>query len=120
MSVFRQLILLILPLNAQILCFAQDSITIPKKERKDNRALVVLPVVASNPTNGFMYGVSGVAGWHMGNKESSTLSNAVAAVIYTTKKQSINFLKSEIFLRNDSWVLKRDWRIFFTAAPPSD
>lgn len=94
--------------------YAQDSLSASFKEKKI--AFVVLPLVASAPANGFMFGISGTAGWYLGDKTTTTLSDVIAAAIYTTKKQSINFIKSDIFLRDDQWVLKGDWRIFFSTA----
>lgn len=98
-----------------IFCFGQDSVAVGAKKGKDRKvSFAVLPAIASNPSNGFMFGVTGVAGWYMGDRQTTTLSNAVGAVIYTTKKQSINFIKSDLFLRNDRWMLKGDWRLFFS------
>lgn len=78
---------------------------------------MILPAIASNPTSGLLYGVAASVTWYMGPAESTHLSESMASIIYTTKKQSINLIKSNIVLKNDSWILKGDWRVFFSSAP---
>lgn len=107
--------LLILP--AWLISAPND--TIPEKKNKKEKKvyLMILPAIASNPTNGLLYGAAASATWYMGPPESTHLSEAMASIIYTTKKQSINLIKSNLFLENDSWILKGDWRVFFSSAP---
>lgn len=87
----------------------------PKKEKKVFP--MILPAIASNPTSGLMYGVAASVTWYMGPPEFTHLSESMASIIYTTKKQSINLIKSNVVLKNDSWILKGDWRVFFSSAP---
>jgi hypothetical protein len=116
----RLLLLLLLTSLSQLIVAQTDTTEVrkgkkPKKEKKVY--LVVLPALASNPTSGFMYGISGTAAWFMGPKVTTHMSEAMAAIIYTTKQQSINLFKSNMFLKNDSWILKGDWRFFLSSSP---
>lgn len=92
-----------------------DTVTVIKKEKKVNT--FVVPALASNPTAGFMYGIAGIASTRLGPMQTTQISDAMVAIIYTTKKQSINLIKTNIFLKNDSWNLKGDWRVFFSSQP---
>ena len=115
MTKYTFLLFLVAWLFTSTRCLGQD--TLASKGKKGNEkkvSFVVLPAIASNPSNGFMFGITGVAGWYMGDAKTTTLSNAVGAVIYTTKKQSINLVKSDVFLSRDQWMLKGDWRLFFS------
>ena len=76
-----------------------------------------MPVLAANPANGFMYGLAPSASWLMGDKEHTHRSSMVSSIIYTTKKQLILTLKTNIFLKDDSWNLMGDWRYFITSQP---
>ena len=92
-----------------------DTAAVIKKQKKVN--LFIVPALASNPTAGFMYGIAGVASTRLGPVETTQISDAMLAIIYTTKNQSINLFKTNVFLKNDSWNLKGDWRLFLSSQP---
>ncbi len=107
-----------------MICFfssihAQTTDSIPEtKNKKEKKVMAfVVPALASNPTSGFMYGISGIVSSYLGPKETTQLSDGMLALIYTTKKQSMNLIKTNVFLKNDSWNLKGDWRLFFSSQP---
>jgi hypothetical protein len=93
---------------------AQDSTKV-KKEKKIS--FIPLPVIASSPSTGLMYGVAPGASWYMGDKSNTRISSALGTVIYTTKKQLILTLKSNAYLSADSWILLTDIRYFITSQP---
>lgn len=73
-------------------CAQQDIEDLFRKKDKPRippkRTMVlVLPIVSSNPANGFLLGVGGTVGWYWGPKETTRISspNFIAAV--TSKKQ---------------------------------
>lgn len=80
-------------------------------------SIIPLPAIASNPTNGWMFGVAPGMSWYMGDPKNTSISSALGTVIYTTKKQWIITLKSNTFLSKDSWNLMGDWRYFITSQP---
>ncbi len=88
---------------------AQDTTQV-KKEKKIS--FIPLPVIASSPSTGIMYGIAPGASWYMGDKSSTRISSALGSVIYTTKKQLILTLKSNAYLSDDSWILLTDIRYF--------
>lgn len=95
---------------------AQDSVVYKPNQIRDFK-LVPLPAIASNPANGWLFGVAPSATWRMGNPEKTHLSNLVGNLLYTTKKQLLISSRSNIFLADDSWILVGDWRFFITSQP---
>lgn len=95
---------------------AQDSITYKPNQIREFK-LVPLPAVASNPANGWLFGIAPSATWRMGDPEKTHLSNLVGNLLYTTKKQWLISSRSNIFLADDSWILVGDWRFFITSQP---
>ncbi len=78
---------------------------------------VPLPAIGSNPANGWMFGLAPSATWYMGNPENTKLSNLVGNVLYTTKKQWIFSVRSNIFLSENDLILVGDWRYLITSQP---
>ncbi|WP_225587007.1 BamA/TamA family outer membrane protein [Algoriphagus sp. Y33] len=95
---------------------AQDSIVYRPNQIRDFK-LVPLPAIASNPANGWLFGIAPSATWRMGDPKSAHLSNLVGNLMYTTKKQWLISSRSTIFLAEDSWILLGDWRFFITSQP---
>ncbi|SFB31389.1 BamA/TamA family outer membrane protein [Algoriphagus aquimarinus] len=108
------ILLLFLGISFPIL--AQDSVVYKPNQIRDFK-LIPLPAIASNPANGWLFGIAPSATWRMGNPESTHLSNLVGNLLYTTKKQWLISSRSNIFLADDSWILVGDWRFFITSQP---
>ncbi|WP_276371925.1 hypothetical protein [Chryseolinea sp. H1M3-3] len=101
--------------------YGQDSIKVTNKEvanKKESRVkLIPLPVVAANPTSGWMFGFAPGAYWLMGDPSNTTLSSALGTLIYTTKKQLIVTAKANTFFEGDKWNMMTDIRFFLTSQP---
>lgn len=80
-------------------------------------SFIPLPAVASNPANGWMFGLAPSASWYMGNPANTKLSNMVGNLLYTTKKQWILSSRHNIFLSDNQTILIGDWRYFITSQP---
>ncbi|MEB2775173.1 BamA/TamA family outer membrane protein [Algoriphagus sp. D3-2-R+10] len=106
--------LLLFWINLPIL--AQDSLVYKPNQIRDFK-LVPLPAIASNPANGWLFGIAPSATWRMGDPKNTHLSNLVGNLLYTTKKQWLISSRSNIFLADDSWILVGDWRFFITSQP---
>jgi hypothetical protein len=92
---------------------ATDSTEVPEK----NLRIVPLPVIASNPTMGFIYGVAPGFNWFMGPKETTSQSTALASLVYTTNQQLHFMIRSTSFLKDDKWNLMTDFRVLLTSQP---
>ncbi|TDQ19692.1 surface antigen-like protein [Algoriphagus boseongensis] len=82
-----------------------------------NFSFVPLPAVASNPANGWMFGLAPSASWYMGNPANTKMSNLVGNLLYTTKKQWILSSRHNIYLSENKTILMGDWRYFITSQP---
>ncbi|MFV0483234.1 MAG: BamA/TamA family outer membrane protein [Bacteroidales bacterium] len=80
-------------------------------------SFIPLPVLASSPANGFMYGVAPSLSWLFGDEATTSRSSLVSTVLYTTKKQFLFTAKGTAFSNNDSWNFLGDWRYFVTSQP---
>ncbi|MFV0269994.1 MAG: BamA/TamA family outer membrane protein [Draconibacterium sp.] len=89
----------------------------PEAKKEKNLSIIPLPVIAANPTNGFMYGLAPGASWFMGDPANTSISSGLGTVIYTTNKQFLFTAKTNVFLNKDSWNLMGDWRFFATSQP---
>jgi hypothetical protein len=97
---------------------AQTTDTIAKPKKIDHQiSIIPLPVIAANPTSGWMFGVAPGATWMMGDPSATSLSSLLGTVIYTTNKQWIITLKANTFLKDDQFNLLTDMRYFITSQP---
>ncbi len=96
--------------------YAQDT-THYRPNKINDFSFIPLPAIASNPANGWLFGVAPSASWYLGNPENTKISNLVGNFLYTTKKQWIFSSRSSIFLDQNQWILFGDWRYFITSQP---
>ncbi|MFV0505093.1 MAG: BamA/TamA family outer membrane protein [Bacteroidales bacterium] len=106
-----------------------DNVTIPPAKEGDKAGLgdsdqlfrqlsfIPLPVLASSPANGFMFGVAPSLSWLFGDEATTSRSSMVSSLVYTTKKQFLFTAKSTVFSNDDSWTFLGDWRYFVTSQP---
>lgn len=88
-----------------------------KKQKKHNFTFLPLPVIAANPTSGWMFGLAPGASWFLGDTANTSLSSALGTFIYTTNKQWILTLKATTFFSGDKYNLMSDIRYFITSQP---
>lgn len=94
---------------------AQEANDTPEKEK--NLRIVPLPVVASNPTMGFIYGVAPGGNWFMGDRTQTSQSTALASLVHTTNDQLHFMFRSTAFTNGDKWNLMTDLRVLLTSQP---
>ncbi|PWT77868.1 MAG: hypothetical protein C5B59_02915 [Bacteroidetes bacterium] len=68
-----------------------------------------VPIIASNPTAGFIYGLGFTYAYRAG-KGSERMSSVNASATYSTKNQVNLNMKSNLFVAKDRLVLNGDWR----------
>lgn len=85
------------------------------QEKKIN--IIPFPVLATNPTVGFAFGFSPGFTWYMGDRQNTSMSSAVASLVYTTNKQLFFSVRGNTFLEGDKWNLLADLRYQITSQP---
>ncbi|MEX6686795.1 BamA/TamA family outer membrane protein [Danxiaibacter flavus] len=71
----------------------------------------ILPFMGYNPAQGFMLGIAVAQAISLGNPDKVHLSTINYGANLTTNKQIILQAKSNLFLKEDSWLVKTDWRL---------
>jgi outer membrane protein assembly factor BamA len=87
----------------------------PDTLRKLN--VFLLPYIAYNPTKGFQLGAGGTLSWYMGKSFSTNQSAASASAEFTTERQQLYQLKSNIYTDENKWFLQGDWRFYIYSIP---
>lgn len=112
-------------LKAQEVYIAKDSTQVVKNtEINDTDAgnrnkpkIVPFPVIATNPTVGWAFGFAPGVNWRMGSEETTRMSSAQAAFIYTTLNQIFSYIRGTAYLKDDSWILQSDVRYQIASQP---
>ncbi|MCF1751853.1 BamA/TamA family outer membrane protein [Mariniradius sediminis] len=86
-----------------------------KKEKKVD--INILPVVATNPTVGVLFGVLPGVNWNMGEEETTRNSTALIGVYYTTLNQLFTSVRANAFTKEDKFNLLTDIRFNLNAQP---
>ncbi|MEJ0104164.1 MAG: BamA/TamA family outer membrane protein [Bacteroidota bacterium] len=84
-----------------------------KSKVEEDNFLLVVPLIASNPTSGFMYG-AGMSYTYKTFRTDNRLSGLTAMASYSTKGLININLKSNVFAGHEKWVLNGDWRYIFS------
>lgn len=114
----KKLSILIFLLILTMVGYSQDSSSSEKEmKEKPQVNMVWLPVIASSPANGWMFGVAPAANWVMGDPQTTSISNVLASLIYTTQKQLLFTFKGTQYFDGDKYSTLLDWRYFDTSQP---
>lgn len=80
-------------------------------------SFTLLPSIGYNPSQGVFAGVSASAGGWLGDPATTTLSSGAAGVSYSTNDQLMVQVRTDIYLPDNAWALKGDWRYLDTNQP---
>ena len=94
-----------------------DSLKIDKAPKKGDIYFSPLPVIAVNPTFGFLYGLAASTSMFMGDPSNTRMSTSLGTFTYSTKKQLMFTFKTNVYLSKDNWIMLGDWRVFDTSQP---
>jgi hypothetical protein len=77
----------------------------------------IIPSVGYTPQNGFVFGVTSLAGIYLGDPRTTTISNIALIALYTSKNQIILQSRNTAMLEGNAWQLQGDYRFFVTNQP---
>jgi len=80
-----------------------------KKKKEKNNFLLFIPVIASNPSAGFIFG-TGLSYAFKAHPSNERFSAVSANATYSTKKQVNVNVKSNVFAMKEKLLLNGDWR----------
>ncbi len=87
-----------------------------KKVKKED-GIMWIPVLASNPANGFMYGLAPSRNWKTSQEEGTSYSNVLSSIVFTTKSQFLFTLKGTVYQAQNKSLFMADVRYFQTSQP---
>ena len=88
----------------------------PKPPKISTGSLLLVPVISSNPANGFLFGAAGQYAFKA-KGANSLYSSLNGSVNITTKKQLIIQLKNNVYVLNNKYFLSGDWRFLIFSQP---
>jgi len=74
----------------------------------------IIPAFGYTPQNGFVLGITTLAGIYLGNPETTTISSLGLVAFFTTKSQFIAQSRNVAILEGNSWQLHGDYRLLIT------
>ncbi|WNJ18719.1 BamA/TamA family outer membrane protein [Pontibacter sp. G13] len=92
---------------------AQDSIEVQRGKLYG----IPVPVLASNPAFGLLFGAAGSFSIFLGEPTDTRLSTSSVAATYSSKDQLMFSIKSTAYTARDEWILQGDIRAFFSSQP---
>jgi len=74
----------------------------------------IIPAFGYTPQNGFVLGLTTLAGIYLGNPETTTISSLGLVAFFTTRSQFIAQSRNVAVLEGNSWQLQGDYRLLIT------
>lgn len=104
---------------AHLTSFAHEEIEAPEEREKEEKKMdiVLLPIIAANPTVGVLFGVLPGLNWNAGTKEDTRASTALIGIYYTTNNQLFTSIRANAFSKESRWNLLSDVRFNLNSQP---
>lgn len=93
-----------------------DTSSTPEKKEK-KVTFIPLPIVAANPTTGFVFGVAPGVTWVNGDPATTSLTSFLGNILYTANQQLLLGIRGNTFLSEDRWALTTDIRFLLNSQP---
>lgn len=99
--------------------FGQDADSIFSKGEKNERkiSIIPMPVIATNPTMGLIFGVAPGFNWVNGDPTNTSMTSYLGQILYTTKNQLLVGLRGNQFTEGDKLLMMTDIRFQINSQP---
>jgi hypothetical protein len=77
----------------------------------------IIPSIGYTPQNGFVFGVTTLAGIYLGDPRTTTISSLGLVALYTSLNQVIVMARENAMLEDNAWQLLGDYRLLVTNQP---
>ncbi len=74
----------------------------------------IIPSIGHTPQNGWVFGITTLAGIYLGDPRTTTISNLGVVALYTSKNQIIFQSRAVALLPENRWQLQGDYRFLLT------
>jgi hypothetical protein len=78
---------------------------------------IILPLVAFTPVTGFQFGAGSSVSWTIGRNPVTKLSAGSVQVLWTTQRQLISYVRTNMFFSRNKSFLQTDWRWYLFRMP---
>ncbi len=111
-------------LSTIAICPQQDIFDILTKEKllapeipsRKVRA-IILPLIAFSPATGLQLGAGSSLSYTVGRNPHTNLSAGSVQVLWTTERQLIAYIRTNMFFNENKWFLQTDWRWYLFRLP---
>ncbi|MCX6306442.1 MAG: BamA/TamA family outer membrane protein [Bacteroidetes bacterium] len=78
---------------------------------------IILPLVAYSPGTGVQLGAGSSLSWTIGRNPLTNLSAGSVQLLWTTERQLISYVRTNMFFNENKWFLQTDWRWYLLRLP---
>ena len=111
-------------LSSDTLCVQQDIFDVLTKEKiqpleipsRKVRAIII-PLIGSSPSTGLQFGAGSSLSWTFGKHPLTRLSAGSLQLLYTTERQLISYIRTNMFLNRNRVFIQTDWRWYLFRLP---
>lgn len=111
-------------LSTVALCPQQDIFDILTKEKLQPPEIpsrkvraIILPLVAYSPATGVQLGAGSSLSWTLGRNPLTKISAGSVQLLWTTERQLISYIRTNMFFSQNRWFLQTDWRWYLFRLP---
>lgn len=99
--------------------FGQDADSVSSSGEKNEKkiSIIPMPVIATNPTMGLIYGVAPGFNWVNGDPANTSMTSYLGQILYTTKNQLLIGLRGNQFTKEDRLLMMTDIRFQINSQP---
>ncbi|MDP1624049.1 MAG: BamA/TamA family outer membrane protein [Bacteroidales bacterium] len=94
----------------------RKKLKVPEIPSRKIRAIII-PMVAYTPATGMQFGAGSSLSWTIGRHPRTNLSAGSVQVLWTTERQLISYLRTNMFFNDNRWALQTDWRWYLFRLP---
>jgi outer membrane protein assembly factor BamA len=78
---------------------------------------IILPLIGFSPATGLQIGAGSSLSWYIGRNPNTKLSAGTVQLLWTTERQLISYIRTNMFFNNNKWFLQTDWRWYLFRLP---
>lgn len=94
----------------------KQNFQIPEIPSRKVRA-IILPLIAYSPATALQLGAGASLSWTLGRNPLTKLSAGSVQVLWTTERQLISYVRTNMFFSRNKWFLQTDWRWYLFRLP---
>jgi hypothetical protein len=78
---------------------------------------IILPLIAYSPATALQLGAGASLSWTLGRNPLTKLSAGSVQLLWTTERQLISYVRTNMFFSQNKWFLQTDWRWYLFRLP---